>query len=261
MKAGAAGMSDGRAGDVARVERLLRVADRDGAVRLPELSAAEVYMLCDGSQTLVEDTEYAWWYGLTPDAREKLTKAAASLLGFRQLLRRPEAAREGGCPGGEPADDGVPLAMAPELSLIITARQQPAVLAVGTVSGDARAGTPRMYGLGGPDGCPQAIVAEQVTSQVTDPFGPLHKFVLLSPARAAETLATWACQPGQTREISIYRHRKGEPLTCDTAAVTYDAGTQTVARRRSGALPSPPVPHDRGSLVRLAAAMLDGDTP
>jgi hypothetical protein len=217
MKAGAAGMSDGRAGDVAQVERLLRAAGRDGAMRLPELSAAELCMLCDGSQILVEDTE--------EDSRL----------------------------------DGVPLAMAPELSLIVTARQRPAVLAVGTVSGDARAGTPRMYGLGGPDGRPHAIVAEQVTSQVTDPFGPLHKFVLLSPARAAETLATWACQPGQTREISIYHHREGEPLTCDTAAVTYDAGTQTVTRRRSGVPPGQPAQYDHVGLVRLAAAMLNGE--
>ena len=102
-------------------------------------------------------------------------------------------------------------------------------------------------------------MAEQVTSQVTDPFGPLHKFALLSPTRAAETLAAWACQPGQSREISIYRHREGEPLTCDTAAVTDDGGTQTVTRRRSGAPPGQPVQYGRGSLVRLAAAMLNGD--
>jgi hypothetical protein len=261
MKACAAGMSDERAGDVAWVDQLLRAADQDGVIPLPGLSAAELCMLCDGSQILVEDTEYAWWYGLASDAREKLAKAAASLLGFRQLLRPPEAARENGHPDGEPADDGVPLAMTPELSLIITARQRPAVLAVGTVSGDARAGAPRMYGLGGPDGRPQVIVAEQVTSQVTDPFGPLHKFALLSPARAAETLATWACQPGQTGEISIYYHREGEPLTCDTAAVTHGDGALTVTRRRSGAPPSPPVLHDCGNLVRLAAAMLNGEAP
>jgi hypothetical protein len=255
MKAGAAGMSDGRAGDVVQAERLLRAAGRDGAIPLPELSAAELYTLCDGSQILIEDTEYAWWYGLASGTREKLAKAAASLLSFRQLLRPPEAVRE------DSRLDGVPLAMTPELSLIIAARQQPAVLAVGTVSGDARAGTPRMYGLGGPDGCPQAIVAEQVTSQATGLFGPLHKFVLLSPARAAETLATWACEPGQTREISIYHHREGQPLTCDTATVTDNAGTPAVTRRRSGALPGPPAQHDPAGLARLAAAMLNGEAP
>jgi hypothetical protein len=252
-------MSDERAGDVARVDQLLSAAAQDGAVPLPELSAAELCVLCDGFQILVEYDEYAWWYGLPPETREALSRAAGSLLGFRQLLRPPGPVRTADHPDGEPADDQVTLAMAPELSLIIAARQRPVVLAVGTISGDATGGAPRMYGLGGPDGRPQAIVAEQVTSQVSELFGPLHKFALLSPARAAEALALWASQPGQGREISVYRHRPGEPVTRESATVTPDGGTQTVTWQRSGAPPGRPLPYDRGSLVRLAAAMLNED--
>lgn len=252
-------MSDGRAGDVARVDQLLRTAGRDGAVPLPELSAAELCTLCDGGQVLVEHAEYAWWYGLQPGVRKTLAGAAVSLLGFRELLCPAETVRDANHADGPTADGTVPLATAPELSLIIAARQRPAVLAVGTIGGDATAGTPRMYGLAGPDGRPQAVVAEQVTSEVTDPFGPLHRFALLSPARAADTLADWACQAGPDREISVYRHREGEPLTCEIATVTTRTGTRTVTWQGPGTVPGQPVPCDPARLARLAAVMLNGE--
>lgn len=251
-------MTIDRGQDVARTDHLLRAAARDGAVPLPELSAAELCMLCDGGQILVEDAEYAWWYGLEPETRGRLSEEAAGLLAFRKLLRPPTPGHGSERAGQGTGSGDVTLQMAPELSLIIAALLQPAVLAIGTVNGDASDGTPRMYGLGGPDGRPEAIVAEQVTSQVTDPFGPLHKFALLSPGRAAETLAAWACRPGPPREISVYHHREGETLTRDTAAVTSDGSTATVSR--SGIMTAPPVLYDRDGLARLAAAMLNGET-
>jgi hypothetical protein len=61
-------MSGGHASDAARVEHLLGAAARDGAVPLPELSAAELCTLCDSGQVLVEHAEYAWWYGLPADS-------------------------------------------------------------------------------------------------------------------------------------------------------------------------------------------------
>lgn len=251
-------MTINRSQDVARTDVLLRTAARDGAVPLPELSAAELCMLCDGGQILVEDAEYAWWYGLAPETRGKLSEEAASLLAFRELLR-PLAPRQGNeHTDQDPAPDKVALEMAPELSLIIAARLKPAVLAIGTVDGDASDGTPRLYGLGGSDGWPEAIVAEQVTSQVTDPFGPLHKFALLSPGHAGEMLAAWACRSGPPREISVYHHREGETLIRDTAAVTSDGTTATVSR--TGITTAPPVLYDRDGLARLAAAMLNGET-
>jgi hypothetical protein len=161
MTAGPARIGDGRAGDVARAGTLVRTAERDRVVALPELSAAELYMLCDGRQVLIEDCEYAWWYSLPPGRRDKLAAAAASLLAFRKLLRPPEASQE-----RDPSDEQTTaLEMAPDLSLVITARQQPTVLAVGTVTGNASGGAPRMYGLGEPDGRLRAVVAEQVTPQ------------------------------------------------------------------------------------------------
>lgn len=262
-------MSDGRAGDVAQVERLLRAADQDGAVRLPELSAAELYTLCGDGQVLLEDAEYAWWHGLATGTREQLAKAAVSLLSFRELLRPPRDDPGDSRPAGDQAMVSEAwLEMAPELSVIVAARQRPVVVAVGTIGGDVRDGAPRMYGLGGLDGRPRAVVAEQITSQAAKPsFGSLHKFGLVSLFRAAEALVGWACQPrgrmrgGQRREISIYRHREGEPLTLDTAAVTHGDGTLMVTRRQSGAPPAPPEPYHHDSLVRLAAAMLSGDAP
>jgi hypothetical protein len=267
MTAGAPAISDGRAADVARADQLLSASERDGAVGLPELSAAELCMLCDGRQILIEYPEYAWWYGLAPDTRDRLSAAAVSLLGFRQLLRPPEADREDGDPedsdpDGKPAGQSTTLVMAPELSFVITARRQPTVLAVGTVSGSTAGGAPRLYGLAEPDGLLRAIVAEQVTSQPDGgPFGPVHKFALLSSARAGEALAAWASRPGQAREISIYRHQEGELLTFDSVSVTCDAGTLTVVRRRSGAMPCQPTSYDQSGLARLATAMLNGDVP
>jgi hypothetical protein len=262
MTVNASAESHGRAADVARADQLLSASERDGAVGLPELSAAELCMLCDGRQILIEYPEYAWWYGLAPDIRDRLSAAAVSLLGFRQLLRPPEADQEDGDPDGKPAGQRTTLAMAPELSFVITARRQPTVLAVGTVSGTTVGGAPRMYGLAEPDGRLRAIVAEQVTSQPDGgPFGPVHKFALLSSARAGEALAAWASRPGRAREISIYRHQEGELLTFDSVSVTCDAGTPTVIRRRSGALPCQPTSYDQSGLARLATAMLNGDAP
>jgi hypothetical protein len=251
--------SEGRAGDVARTDELLQRAVRDGVVRLPELSAAELYMLCDDSHVLVEEPEYAWWYGMKPARRARLTEAAASLLAFRELLRPPAAERETGDPDGRQADGRVPLAMAPEVSVIITARKNPVVVAVGTIGGNPAGGAPRMYGLGGLDGRPQVLVAEQVTSQVSKRFGAVHKFALLSPARAGEALADWASEAGKAREIDVYRHRDDGLLTRDTATVTSRHGTQTVARHQPGAAPGQPAWCDRASLALLAAAMLNGE--
>lgn len=186
-------MVDPRAGDVAEAERLLAQAAHQGAAKLPALSAAELWVLCGDRQVLADEAEMRWWAAITEPDRGKLATAMMDFLADRGLLRRDEAAPP--APGfGELAPSAMP--MMPGLALIVAARQQPAVVAVAISADGSAEGAPRMFGLAEHGQPPRVVVAEYISEQVTEPFGRLHHFSLLSVRRAGHALATWATEHG-----------------------------------------------------------------
>ena len=269
--------SDPRATDVRGVTELLAAAATEGVAKLPMLSAAELYALCGARQVLTEEDEQRRWAGMAETARAQLAAAAISFLLDRALLRRPEPGA-GGAAGAAGTADGpaatrgtemTDLPMAPPLALIIAARQCPAVVAAGTRPDGSTTGAPRMYGLG-EDGRPlRAVVVEMVTGRAHKLFGPLHEFVLMSPAAAGKALAAWAATPLRTglrrqpqgRTVSVYRNQPGHGLTCDQVTVTATGhGSVTAARGPAGS-GTPPVTCGQAELAALLTGMLAGEQP
>jgi len=242
--------------------RLIESAAADGAAALPALSAAELRVLCGDHQALAEQVEQLWWATLEEPARRELTGAVLDFLVFRGLLRAPQ---DDETSNGPSEGRAVAYPVVPALAIVVAARQRPTVLAVGTGPDGSTMGTPRMYGLGDQERPLRAVVAEQVTAEVREPFGPLHRFVLLSPERAASALASWsAASPeadadGRSREVAVYRHREGEELTRDVVTVAASPGGLAVTRRRPGAEAGAPVQCDQPELARLIAGILSGE--
>jgi hypothetical protein len=266
---------DPRAADVQGVTQLLATAATEGAAKLPMLSAAELYALCGARQVLTEQDEQQRWAGLTEEDRAQLAAAATSFLLDRELLRQPDQDGNGtaGPADGPTAAHGtqvMDLPMAPPLALIITARQCPVVVAAGTRPNGSTAGAPRMYGLGEDAHPLRAVVVEMVTGRAHKLFGPLHEFVLMSPALAGQALATWAATPGRTgrrrqphdRTVSVYRNQPGPGLTCDRLTVTTTGpGNVTAVREPAGSDTPVPVSYGRAALADLVTRMLTGEQP
>lgn len=257
-------MEDPRTADVADTERLLAAVAADGAAQLPALSAAELCVLCEGGQALIEHGEYLWWYALAEAERRKLTTAVLDFLAHRGLLRPPASQR----PEAK-ADDGssLRLPMAPALAMIVAARQRPGLVAVGTGADRAATGAPRMYGLK-EEGQPlRALVAELVTGKVTEPFGALHRFVLLSPSKAGTAYAAWAAgarhggrrSKDQARMVDVYRHTAGAGFTRDRMVITSERVALRATRQRQDASMEPSLSCGREDLAHLLTSMLTGD--
>jgi hypothetical protein len=265
-------MADPRAGDVAQAERLLAQAAYQGAAKLPALSAAELWVLCGDRQVLADDAEARWWAAMPEPERESLAVAIVDLLASRGLLHR--AGNEGSGGSGQPAgeDSPPPMPMAPELALIVAARQQPAVVAVALTAEGSAEGAPRMFGLAESDQRPRVVVAEYISEKVTRPFGRLHHFSLLSVQRGGHALATWATEQNRgllarrgkdkRRIVDVYRSQSAPPLTRDRVIIGLGSyGSYEVSRQRPDTLPDPPVSRDRDQIANLLAGMLTGIAP
>jgi hypothetical protein len=266
---GDAGTVDPRAGDVADAERLLADADASGVARLPGLTAAELWVLCGVDQVIAAEPEARWWAGLAEPDREKLTGAVLELLTGRGLLR-PAAEREP-CAAGRSGR----LLMSAALGMIVAARQNPAVVVIATESDGSVAGMPRMFGIGQAGGLPRAVVGEHVSGKVITPFGPVHDFSLLSPARAGHVLALWATRAGagggpgqspaggQPRIVDVYAYRAGELAGRDRATVSGSYDGHLVTRQQPGAEedPGPSFACDLAGLADMLIGMLALEQP
>ena len=127
-----------------------------------------------------------------------------------------------------------------------------------------------MYGLGEDAHPLRAVVVEMVTGRAHKLFGPLHEFVLMSPALAGQALATWAATPGRTgrrrqphdRTVSVYRHQPGSGLSRDRLTVTATGpGNMTAVREPAGSATPVPVTGGRAALAALLTGMLTGEQP
>ena len=278
---GDAGAADPRAGDVADAERLLAEAETSGVARLPALSTAELWVLCGVDQVLATEPEARWWAGLAEPDRERLTAGVLDYLTDRGLLR-PAGERELAGerePAGEPgpAAAGQPgrLLVSAALGMIVAARQNPEVVVIATEFDGSVAGTPRMFGVGQAGALPRAVVGEYVSGKVIRPFGPVHDFSLLSPARAGHVLALWATRTGggagpgeraaggQPRIVDVYAYSGGQLVSRDRATVSGSNDGHVVTRQQpgAGADPGPPFACDLAGLAGMLTGMLALEQP
>lgn len=268
---------DPRAGDVADAERLLAEADTLGVARLPELSTAELWVLCGVDQVLATEPEARWWASLAEPDRETLTAAVLEFLTGRGLLRpagewapagQPEPAATGRT--GLPGRPGRLLVSA-ALGMIVAARQIPEVVVIATEADGSAAGAPRMFGVGQAGALPRAVVGEHVSGKVIRPFGPVHDFSLLSPDRAGHVLALWATRAGggeraaggQPRIVDVYAYTGGELAGRDRVTVSGSDDGHLVTRQRpgAGADPGPSFACDLTDLAGMLTGMLALDQP
>src|ERR1700729_3175550 len=278
---GDAGAADPRAGDVADAERLLAEAETSGVARLPALSTAELWVLCGVDQVLATEPEARWWAGLAAPDRERLTAGVLDYLTDRGLLR-PAGERELAGerePAGEPgpATAGQPgrLLVSAALGMIVADRQNPEGVGVGPEFDGSVAGTPRMFGVGQAGALPRAVVGEHVSGKVIRPFGPVHDFSLLSPARAGHVLALWATRTGggagpgeraaggQPRIVDVYAYSGGQLASRDRATVSGSNDGHVVTRQQpgAGADPGPPFACALAGLAGLLTGMLALEQP
>ena len=259
-------MADPRAADVAEADRLLAAAADEGVARLPVLSTGELWVLCGDQQVLADEAEARWWTSMSEPERAKYAAMIIDFLLDRGLLRRPDATDPG------PAAGGPELPMAPELAMIVAARQRPAVVVVGSLADGSAGEAPRMYGLADAGQPPRVLIGD-VNSPASQPaFGPLHHFSLMSPVLAGRVLALWATAPGapgkggflsrkkdRTKIVDLYHNRPGEQLTRDRLTVLPgESGQFQVSRQSPGTEPTMPVTHDLDQLADLLTAMLTG---
>jgi hypothetical protein len=131
------------------------------------------------------------------------------------------------------------------------------------------AGVPRLYGLG-EEGRPlRAVVVEMITGRAHHLFGPLHEFVLMSPAMAGHALAAWAATPlrtglrrqPQARTVSVYRHPPGQDLIGGQVDITTRQGELTVSREPGGPGALTPATSDQAELAALLTGMLTEAQP
>jgi len=256
-------VADPEADDVAEAEQLLAGA-AEGAVQLPALTAAELLVLCGTGQVVADERETRWWDGLGRQGQQNLSTAVLGFLAERELIRPAD--------GEPPAAAGERLApMSPALAVIVAARRNPAVVAVGTREDGSTNGTPWMYGMARTGEPVQAVVAEYVSTKMTE-LGPAHRFTLMSAELAGRFLARWATEApvrrgghglrllrrARLRIIDFYRCRGGEQRDPDPDRVTVTAsgGQHMVTRRRPGTGPGPPAACDLEALSALLTGMI-----
>jgi hypothetical protein len=254
-------VTDPQPGAVAAAEQLLAQADRDGVAPLPPLTAAELWVLCGTDQVLADEAELRWWNRKTDEQRRAMATSIPDLLNERNLLADGNGEASGG-----PAR----LPMTAGLAMIVSARQRPSVVAVGTRADGSVNGTPRMFGLAWDGQTMRAVVGEYIGQAMSKPYGPVlgpeHKFSLLSVARTGHVLAVWAstsgtqmgirgrlsrAQGGKTRVIDVFRYQAGQLLSRERVSVAGASEPFGVSRQRTGAAPEPAVGCTRDELAGL----------
>lgn len=235
-------MIDNRQADVIEADGLLAAAQRDGAVRLPELIAVDLCALGAALQAVFDEPVWRSWVALPDAVRDEWAAASRAGLARRRLLDPP-------APVGAVGDVSASR-VAPPLALIMAARSHPAFVAVGSVAGNQR-GAPRMYGIADNAHGLRAVLAEHPSAEriglgtgerlTLTPAndqrraGDLHQlyqYPLLSPERAVRVLAEWltaAVGGGDdvdrgARTVDAFRHPEGSELTRDRLTVTADQG-------------------------------------
>jgi hypothetical protein len=250
---------DPREPDVREVERFLTAAARNGAVALPDLIAIDLCALGGAFQSVFDEPVWKAWVDLPDGYRDELAGDAFRGLVGRRLMDPPHPEPEA---GGEPV-----ARIAPPLALIMMIRSRPAFVVQCALDGEQR-GAPRMYGIAEAGTGVRAVLVERASNEriglgvrqhVTlspaedraraDDLHQLYKYLLLSPERAVQVLASWLStdQPPGERVLDVYHHRDGEPMTRSRMTALSRPGQPGVVNRDGR-----PVEHDvAGEVTRM----------
>jgi hypothetical protein len=161
------------------VERL----KHEELVQLPTLTREELAVTGSlEASPLRDSSEIDYWNGLTDDARRAAGAAALRSLdarGLVDLTQKVEADASG----------NVEINSAPELGLILAARRQPSIVAVGSEPQRGLFGFMRLYGVID-ERHDMTIVLMERTAE-----SGVHEFGLCLVPRAAHEVSAWACGP------------------------------------------------------------------
>jgi hypothetical protein len=246
---------DLRRADVEEAERLLSAADRVGLAPLPSLLAVDLCVFGGHRQAMFDESALGTWASLTGQARKEFAGEAVAELIRRGLLSHEPSRRYG-------PETETRYRLHPALAMILGARARPMWLAVCGFAATALTG-PRLYGLG-TDAEPlrAAIVEmprEQPPTEPTTPsvadLGKVYDYVLAGTAKAADLLAQWAMLPipggdaaPPTRQIDVYHHPEGRPLSRMRVSVQGDANRARVSVGEPGTAHVPD-DYDRSALA------------
>jgi hypothetical protein len=233
---------DLRRADVEEADRLLGLADEAGLVRLPSLLAVDLCLFGGHKQAMFDEAPLGTWAALSGQARQELGGAAVAELVRRALLSRSPSRRY-----GSGAEATARYRMHPALAMILSTRAHPVWLAVTSVTATAVTG-PRVYGMGSALEPRRAAVLEMPREQpATEPappdlaeLGRIYDYTLASNAKAADLLAEWVLLPvpgdgGLGRQVDMYHHPEGRPLSRVRVSVQRDAYGARVSVGEEGA--------------------------
>ena len=252
--------ADPRQPDVEETQALLDQVERDDAVQLPAVSAAELGSLGALQAALVDDDAWSWWIGMPEAERFQLAAMALKFLVHRGLVDPP------GPDAGEVENtDEVALRVRPLLAVILAGRLQPAFVAVRRDG--ARSSPDRMllYGIAEEGSGLRAVLAEEATGKQAAGFGPGYQYALVSPSEAAKSLVRWIKRsPGRltigrrpAKVIDVYRPNTGTGPTLTHLQVAPTSDGFRVEHDGD----DPPVEGDEDLLGRLLADLMAGRTP
>lgn len=234
--------TDRRRADVEEAERLLAAADTAGLAPLPSLLAVDLCLFGGHRQAMFDESVLGTWAALTGEAREQFGGEALAELVRRGLLGREPSRKYG-------AEAATRYRIHAAFAMILGARARPMWLAVCSVAESALTG-PRMYGLGNTGEPRRAAVVELPREQPpTEPTAPnvadlgrIYDYALAGTAKAADLLAEWAMlAPADTgastrpRQIDVYHHPEGQPLTRLRISVLGDERRARVSVGEHGA--------------------------
>lgn len=254
---------DPRQSDVEGAQALLDQVERDDAVQLPAVSAAELGTLGALQAALVDDDAWSWWTGMPDAERFALSAMAMKFLIHRGLADPPDpdTVRAVDTDAGD-GDGEVAVRVGPLLGLILAGRLRPAFVAVRRDGARSAPDRMRLYGIAEEGGGLRAVLAEEATGKPAAHFGPAYQYALVSPAEAARSLVRWAKRsPGRlslgrrpAKLIDVYRPDTGTGPTLARLTVTPASGGFRVERDGGDA----PVEGDEDVLGRLLADLLTG---
>ena len=201
---------DPRQADVDAVQALLDQVERDGAVQLPALSAAELGAVGAMRASLVDDQARSWWTAMAGGERATLSATALQFLVHRRLLVPPE-------PGAGDDAERVALEVQPLLGVILAGRTRPAFVVLRREGTGGAPDRMRLYGIADEARGLRCVLAEEATGKQVEGLGPGYLYVLASTAEAIRSLIRWigrapvrvTTDADQASVIEVYRPDTG----------------------------------------------------
>lgn len=183
------------------LDALLFEANVHGIVHLPDLSDDQLCVLSGGRWPLTDLQTWSAWAGLGPQAR--LARGEAALAQLHEKALVSEWSHD---------EQGWRVEVVPPLALLASARLHPSYAAFGAGLGPgAEVRAPRIFGIGASDSPEHLILVELVA-------GTRHGHRLMSPPRAARSVAEWAVAALTTDAL-------GQRVTAVALTLVDPAGT------------------------------------